>query len=91
MTTALHSLRLARGQSLRQLAADVGCSYETIRRVENGRSIDPRPSTRAALERALGVPFNVLTLPVDASGDAPQDAAASTVTAAEKSEAHRGV
>ena len=86
MTTALHRLRLARGQSLRQLAADVGCSYETIRRVENGRAVDPRPSTRTALERALGVPFDVLNLSVDANGDASQeDAAAVTVTTAEKS------
>jgi transcriptional regulator with XRE-family HTH domain len=84
MTTALYRLRLARGQSLRQLAADVGCSYETIRRLERGQA-SAFPRTRAALERALGVPFHVLTAPLNATGDAPQDAAATTVTTAKKS------
>jgi transcriptional regulator with XRE-family HTH domain len=64
MSTALYRLRLARGQSLRQLAADAGVSYETIRRVERG-DVDVRPSTRVALERAVGVPFDVLAAPVN--------------------------
>jgi transcriptional regulator with XRE-family HTH domain len=89
MTTALHRLRLARGQSLRQLAADVGCSYETIRRIEHGCSTDARPSTRVALERVLGVPFDVLTAPLNTNGGAPRNAAAS-LTTAEKSEAPYG-
>jgi transcriptional regulator with XRE-family HTH domain len=75
MTTALYRLRLARGQSLRQLGADAGCSYETIRRIEGGqRSV--HPSTRKRLEDTLGVPFEVLTAPLNANGDARQDAAA---------------
>ena len=80
---ALYRLRLARGQSLRQLAADVGCSYETIRRLERGQA-SAFPRTRAALERVLGVPFHVLTAPLNTNGDA-RDAAATTATTAKKS------
>ena len=85
MTTALHRLRYARGQSLRELAAEVGCSYETIRRVENGTTTAVFPRTRVALEHALGVPFEVLIAPINANGDAPKDAAVSPLTTAKKS------
>ena len=79
MATAIYSLRLARGQSLRQLSADVGISYEAIRRIEGGRT-NVRPSTRVALERVFGLPFEVLIAPVN-TNSAPKDAAAA-VTAA---------
>jgi transcriptional regulator with XRE-family HTH domain len=62
-TTALHRLRLRRGQTLRDLAADVGCSYQTIHRLEHGRAATALPRTRAALERTLGLPFEVLVGP----------------------------
>ncbi len=68
MTTALHRLRLARGQSLRQLAGDVGLSYQTLYRIERGEGPRPRPSTRVALERAFGLPFDVLVAPVNTNG-----------------------
>jgi len=85
LTTALYYLRYARGQSLRELAAEVGCSYETIRRVENGR-VAVQPRTRVALERTLGLPFAVLTAPLHENGDARKDAAVTAaVTTAEKS------
>lgn len=84
-TTALYRLRLSRGQSLRQLAADVGCSYETIRRIENGRA-GVYPSTRAALERTFGLPFEVLTAPLNANGGATKDVAVTTGTTAKKSQ-----
>ena len=87
MTTAIRPLRLARGQSLRQLAADVGVSYETIRRIEHGRT-GVHPSTRVALERTFGLPFEVLTAPINANG-APKDAAAKKpVTTAKSSQVH---
>lgn len=73
MTTALRSVRLARGQSLRQLAADVGISYETLRRMEDGRTTQPYPSTRVALERALGVPVDVLLTPTNDNAPVRED------------------
>lgn len=82
MTTALNRLRLARGQSLRQLAADVGCSYETIRRLERGHTTEAFPSTRVALERVLGVPYEVLIAPLNDNGDARQNVAVTAVTTA---------
>ena len=74
MTTALHRLRLTRGQTLRELAAEVGCSYETIRRIENGRT-GVHPGTRYALEQTLGLPFEVLTASMNTNGGAPKDTA----------------
>jgi transcriptional regulator with XRE-family HTH domain len=68
MSTALHRLRLARGQSLRQLAADVGLSYQTLARIERGEAVCPHPRTRVVLEQAFELPFDVLTAPVNASG-----------------------
>lgn len=89
MTTALHRLRMLRGQSLRQLAADVGCSYETVRRLENGG--DAHPSTRRQFEIAFGVPFDLLTRPEDENGAASnENGAADTLTTAEQSEVRNG-
>lgn len=76
MTTALYRLRLSRGQSLRQLANDVGVSYETIRRIEHGQG-GVSPSTRLALERTFRLPYEVIAAPLnDHSGGAHQDTAA---------------
>jgi len=75
-TTALYRLRLARGQSLRQLAADVGCSYQTIFRVENGGAV--YPTTRLALVRELDVPWEEIIAPLENANDAPKDAAVPT-------------
>ena len=82
--TTMHRLRLARGQSLRQLARDIGgISHETVRRVELGRtSVDER--TRYAIEQHFGLPLATLTAPLNTNGDARQDAAVTTVTAAKQ-------
>jgi len=88
MTTALARLRDGRNQSLREMAAEVGVSYETIRRVENGRT-SVRPSVRRKLERALGLPFDVLTASVNENGDASLgDAAMAAMTTAKRSGAY---
>ena len=63
--TMMHRLRLARGQTLRALAADVGCSYETIRLLESGAHTRTTPRVREGLERALGLPLEALLVPVD--------------------------
>lgn len=65
MPTPLYNLRIARGQSLRQLQPLVGVSYETIRRLESGQQTAAKPSTRLKFERAFGVPFDVLIAPLD--------------------------
>jgi transcriptional regulator with XRE-family HTH domain len=88
MTTALHRLRLARGQSLRALAAEAQVSYETIRRVERGAAA-VHPRTRKRLEEALGLPFDVLSAPVNENGGIRQDAAVVPRTTARKSQESR--
>ena len=90
MATALARLRDGRNQSLREMAADVGVSHETIRRVENGRT-SVRPSVRRKLEGALGLPFDVLTASLHENGDARKDAAVrATMTTAERSGGYHG-
>ena len=74
MTTLLRRLRLERGHSARELAAEVGCTHPVILRIEHGGA-SPRPRTRAALERALGVPFDVLLLDDTKGAPAPSTAA----------------
>jgi transcriptional regulator with XRE-family HTH domain len=87
MTTALHRLRMLRGHSLRQLAADVGCSHETVRRLERGQAVDTHPSTRRKFETTFGIPFDLLTRPENDNGAAShEDDAANTLTTAEQSE-----
>lgn len=61
MPTVLRRLRTQRGYSLRDLASEVGVSHVTIRNIEQGAGCHPR--TRVALERVMGVPFDVLRLP----------------------------
>jgi transcriptional regulator with XRE-family HTH domain len=46
--------RLIRRKTMRQLAAESGCSLDTIWRFENGRSV-PRWSTQNRVAHALGV------------------------------------
>lgn len=72
MPTVLRRLRLQRGYSLRELAAEVGVSHVTIHNVEQGCGC--RPRTRVALERVMGVPYDVLTLNDD---DRPKAVASS--------------
>jgi transcriptional regulator with XRE-family HTH domain len=92
MTTALYRLRMSRGLSLRQLAREVGCAHETLRRIEQCRAKEPWPRTRVALERYFGLPFDVLAMPTNANGDAPtRDAAAvTTIATARKPKVHDG-
>lgn len=87
MTTALHRLRMLRGQSLRQLAADVGVSYETVRRLEHGQRVGAHPSTRRKFEVTFGIPFDLLTRPEDDNGAASdENGAVNTLTTARQSE-----
>lgn len=66
--TTMHRLRLARGQSLRQLAAAIGSlSYETVRRVELGRT-NVGARTRYAIEQHFGLPLETLAAPLTAPG-----------------------
>jgi transcriptional regulator with XRE-family HTH domain len=84
MTTALHKLRLERGQTLRELALDVGVSRDTLHRIERGQRTHVRPSTRAKLARTFGMSFEELTAPATTNG-VPQDAAEFSVTTAKLS------
>lgn len=92
MTTALRRLRLqTRCQSLRELAADVGVSYETVRRLERGETVGVHPRTRRKFQDALGLPFDMLMRPEDENGAAPEeDDAVNTGTTAKRSEVHDG-
>jgi len=63
MTTLLRRMRLARGQSCRQLGEEAGVSHATIHRLETGFTKAGRPSTRARLAAVLGVPIEVLLMP----------------------------
>jgi transcriptional regulator with XRE-family HTH domain len=47
--TTMERLRYARGQSLREMARDLGVSHETVRQVEKGRTrLQPRTASRWA-------------------------------------------
>jgi transcriptional regulator with XRE-family HTH domain len=68
--TTMHRLRLARGQSLRQLARAIGgISHETVRRIEQGRT-DVAERTRYAVEQHFGLPLETLTAPVNTNAAA---------------------
>ena len=51
----LRQVRENRGLSQLRLAQDSGVSQPQISNIEGGRTLNPQPSTRAKLERALGV------------------------------------
>lgn len=68
MTTVLKRMRLARGQSCRQLGEEVGVSHATIHRLETGFTRGGRPETRARLAAVLGVPIEVLLMPEPGHG-----------------------
>jgi transcriptional regulator with XRE-family HTH domain len=71
--TVLRRIRQARGLSAVDLSAAVPCSRMTLWRIESGQKRDVRPRIRVGLERALGVPFDVLAAPDTKNAAIPKD------------------
>jgi len=64
MTTTLKVLRVAKGVSQKQLAAECGCSTTTINRIENNRS-DAGRHIRIQLELVFQRGFSELMTPIE--------------------------
>lgn len=62
----LRSLRLAKGLSQEELAADSDIKQSTISKIENGSAVNPRYETAVKLARALGArPQDLLAVAPD--------------------------
>ena len=58
----LRRVRLALGLTLQEVAAQAHLPWTTVRAVEVGRSLRPRPETLQAIATVLGVDYDVLAL-----------------------------
>jgi len=60
--TNLHAVRLERGQTLRELANELGVQFQALNRWERGIS-HPHPGNGKKLREGLGLPLSVLLAP----------------------------
>ncbi|MCW2983501.1 MAG: hypothetical protein JWR63_1071 [Conexibacter sp.] len=79
-TTVLRRARISRGLSTVALTRAAGISRMTLWRLETGRQSGCQPLTRVGLERALGLPFDVLILPDTTNAATPEGDGAGVLT-----------
>ena len=64
MHTRLRRERLARGMTLRELAAEIGgVTHANLAFLERGKTRSPRPGLRLRMERYFRLPIEVLLMP----------------------------
>ena len=80
MTTVLRRARLGRGLTLRELAAEVGCSHSAIFHMEKGHVARPNPGLALRIEHYFGVPVEVLMQPLPENANSGPKPAAHVAT-----------
>jgi len=88
--TLMRRIRKERGRTLQSLAAECGTTHATIRNYECGLIREGRPSVRAAIEKALGVPIEILLMPEAESAPVREDESAEVATQPVHPYSHEG-